>query len=171
MSIFSKLFAALKKIISKIVSFVAKILKKIWPLLLAIAVVYFAPSIAGWLGSAGAPTWLSGAFEFIGTTVTPYLASAGSWLLSAGSTIFSGASAAWSGLSMGTKASVVLGAATLLAPEEMAGLATEVGTVIGDTIGAVGGSIATGFASSPIGMLAIGGLLLFLLTRDKDGQT
>lgn len=168
MSIFSKLWAAIRKIISKIFTFVKKILEKLWPLLLALAVIWFAPAIAGWLTTAGAPTWLSGAFSFIGTTVTPYLTSAASWLMSGAGSLFSGAAGVWSSLSMGTKASVILGAATLLAPEEMADLAGEVGTVIGDTIGDVGGAIAGGFASSPFGMIAIGLTIWFLLSRDKD---
>lgn len=167
MSIFSKLFAALKKIISKIVGFIGKILKKIWPLLLALVVIYFAPAIAGWLTSAGAPGWLSGAFNWVGTTVTPYLASAGEWLMSAGSTVFAGASAVWSSLSMGTKAAVVLGAATLLAPEEVGALVSELGTVVGDTIGAVAG----GFLSSPVGIAVLAGAAYFLLSRNSSGGT
>lgn len=170
MSVFSKLFAAIKKIISKIIGFVAKLFKKLWPLLLAIAAVWFAPGIAGWLGSVGAPSWLTGAFGFIGTNVTPMLSSAWSWLSSAGSSVFGGASAAWSSLSMGTKASLVVGAATLLAPEEMADLASEVGTVIGDTVGSVVGAVGSGFLASPIGMLMIGGLLLWLLSDRQSTE-
>lgn len=168
MSIFSKLWAAIRKIVSKIFTFVKKILEKLWPLLLALAVIWFAPAIAGWLTTAGAPAWLSGAFSFIGTTVTPYLTSAASWLMSGAGSLFSGAAAVWSSLSMGTKASVVLGAATLLAPEEMADLAEEVGTVIGDTIGTAGSSLAAGFATSPLGMILIGASIWFLLSRSRD---
>jgi len=170
MGIFSKLFAALKKIITKIVSFVGRILKKIWPVLLIIGAVFFAPSIAGWLTTSGAPSWLSGFFDVIGTTITPGLQSLGAWALSAGSSLFSGAGAVWSSLSLGTKASLVLGAATLLAPEEMADLATEIGTTIGDVVGAGAGAIASGFASSPFGMLAIGAVLLFLLSRSSSNE-
>lgn len=172
MSVFSKLWAAIRKIISKIFAFVKKIFEKLWPLLLALAVIWFAPAITGWLASAGAPTWLSGAFSFIGTTFTPYLSSAASWLMSGAGSLFSGASEVWSSLAMGTKASVILGAATLLAPEEMADLAAEVGTVIGDTIGTVGGSLVGGFAGSPFGMVLIGATIWFLLSRsrDEDGQ-
>lgn len=125
MSIFSALGRLLKRIFSTIMKWLKKILGKWWLLLLVILVIYFAPAIWVWLAEVGAPAFLTDAFAWIATNMSPYLISAVDFLWSgAGSLI----SAAWSGyqsLGFGWQAAIALGAASLLAPEETAELISE----------------------------------------------
>lgn len=165
MSIFSSLFKVVKKVISKVISTLKKIFKKIWPLLLIVAIIYFAPAIAGFFTSAGF-TGIGGIFSSIATNITPALTS---FLSSAWSGIGSVASSAWAGfqsLGMGTQLAVVSGAAALIAPEETAQLVTEIGTTVGDTAGTIIGAV--GKALPGWIWIGLGGLAVWALWPASD---
>lgn len=168
-----KLFSSL---IKKIFSFLKKIFKSIWPLLLIVAAIYFAPVVAGYLSSVGAPSFLTSIFS-AASSLTPTITSAASWVWS---NIGSVASTAWSGfksLDIGTQLAVVGGAAALIAPEETAEVVEEIGTAAGTVLGAVGsavGDVVSGIFSSPWGIAALGFAAYWFFGRGKptaDSQT
>lgn len=165
MGLLSSIWKLVKKLVSKLVALVKKVFKKLWPLLLIVGLIYFAPVIGTWFTGAGFPT-IGGWFSTIGTTLTPTLTS---WLSTAWGTVSSLAGSAWTGfkgLSLSTQAAIVAGAAALLAPAETAKVLGEVGEVVGDTVGVVAGGILSGV---PGWMWLAGGaaLLLFLSSRNR----
>lgn len=164
MGLFSSIWKLIKRLVSKLVSLVKKIFKKLWPLLLIIGLIYFAPAIGTWFTGAGFPT-IGGWFTTIGATMTPTLTS---WLSTAWGGVASLAGEAWTGfkaLSLGTQASIVAGAAALLAPDETAEVLGEVGEVVGDTVGSVVGGLVSGL---PGWVWLAGGAALFLMLSRKS---
>lgn len=161
MSIFSSLMNLIKKIVKKVVDLVKKLFKKFWPLLLVVALIYFAPVIAPFLTQIGLPT-LGSFFSSIATGVTPTLTKALSWAWSGVSGAAKSGWTAFSGLSLGTQASVVAGAAALIAPEETADLLSEVVSTVGDGVTALLEAVP-----SSVWWLAGGALALWLLWPSK----
>lgn len=155
MSLLGSLGDLIKALIKKIVDFVKKLFKKLWPLILLVVVVIYAPVIGGWLSANGA-TWLGSAFSWVGTNVTP-------WVSSTLSSIWSGAKAlagkAWSafkGLELGQQASIITGASALLAPEETAAVLGEAASLATDLFLATAGGIVSSVLSNPIALVALG---------------
>lgn len=167
MSIVSALFKLLRTIFKRVMSFVAKVFKAIWPLLLVVAVIYFAPTITAWLTSAGAPSWLTTAFSTL-STVTPYVTTAVNWLITGAGSLASSAGAAFSKLGLGAQLALVAGAAAALAPDEFTNLVSEAATLAGNLASTALGAVAGAVASSPIGVLAIGAGLMFFLGKDRN---
>lgn len=151
----SALFKLIKKIVSAVLNLIKKILKKIWPLLLIVAALYFfGPAIGGILQNMGAPTWLT-------SFLTSAPATLASWGGSVWGAVAAGGASLWAGfssLSLGTQAAVLTGTAALIAPEETGELIAEAGKTIG---GAVKG-VASGLTSSIWPLLAIGAGIFFI---------
>jgi Ca2+/Na+ antiporter len=165
----SSLVKLIKKIISKIIDLVKEIFKKLWPLLLIIAIVFFAPAIAGFLGSIGAPQFLVSAFTWVGSTVTPILTSGLSALWSGATSIASSGWSAFKAASMSTKLALVTGASALIAPEETAEFIGDAAEFVADTAVGIVGAIASGILSNPL-ILVGGALALWLLFRNKKQE-
>lgn len=173
MSLLSSIGNLIKKILSSIVKAIKNLLKKLWPLLLIIAIIYFAPAITGFLATSGAPAWLSGAFGWIGTNVTPILTSALSSIWAGVKTVGSTAWSAYRGLELSTQASIAVGAAALIAPEETAAVISDVAELAVDVVGTVGSGLLEGLTSSTLGTVVLvgGGLwLLFTLFGSKKSN-
>lgn len=143
MSLFGSLFKTIKKIVKKVIDMIKKFIKKFWLIILIVVIIVFAPYIAPMLLSWGMPT-LSAFFSTIATSVTPYVTSALSWAWSGISSAGSAAYGAFSSLSFGTQASLVTGAAALIAPEETGQLIGDVVSTVGSAAGSVIGGIADG---------------------------
>jgi phage-related protein len=171
MSILSSLGKLLKKIVSKILDLVKEIFKKIWPLILVIAIIYFAPVLAGYLGSAGAPAFLTNAFTWVGANVTPLVTSGLSSLWSGASTLISNGWSAFKAASMSTKLSVLSGAAALIAPEETAEFIGEAAEFVVDTATGIVGSVAGALFSNPWVLVGGAVALYFLLRKNKTEIT
>lgn len=163
MSVLSSLFNLVKRIISKVFSFVKKLFKRLWPILLIVALIYFAPAIGPFLTSAGLPS-LGSFFSTMGTTMTPSLVKFLSSVWSGVGSLGSSAWNAFSSLSFGTQLSVATGAAALLAPEETADL---IGEVV-DTVGDIAGDVLSATGMTP---WLIGGGLLLLFLFLKRGKS
>lgn len=162
MGILSAIGRLFKAIWNAIVNFIKKYFWIILLIIIIVCVVYFAPLIAGWLTSVGAPTWLSTAFTWIGANITPLLSTAWSGITA----VAGGAWDAFASASIGTKAAIVLGAAAAIAPEETAALIGEAGQFVGDTIG----TVVTGFVSSPFGLAVAAGLVWWFFFRKKEND-
>lgn len=160
MGLLSSIGKLLKAIIRAIVNFIKKYLSVIISIVLIVCAIYFAPVIAGWLTSVGAPTWLSTAFTWAGANVTPLLSVAWDGVAALGSAAWS----AFSGASIGTKAAIITGVSAAIAPEETGRVLTDVGELAADTVG----SLLSGAASSPVGLIAIGILAWWLFSREKE---
>lgn len=166
MGLFSSLFKLIKAIIKKIVAAVKKIVKAIWPLLLIVAAIYFAPVVGSFFSSIGMPS----IGTFFSTTVGSLTAPVGSWLSSLWGGVTSLGGSAWAAfksLELGTQIAAVTGAAALLAPEETADVIAEVGTVIGDVAGTLVGGVASGI---PTWVWLGGALTLLLLFTNRNKE-
>lgn len=168
MSVFSSLFKLIKSIVSKIVKAIVKFIKKYWVLILIVAVIWFAPVIATYLGSIGAPSWLVSGVTWISTTITPYVTSISSALWSGLSSVGGSVWSAYQSIGTGAQLAIAAGALALLAPEEFSVFADETLGLVIDTVSDVVGSVAGAVASSPLIWLVGGGLLLFFLLRDRE---
>lgn len=167
MKILKAIWAAIKTVIKAIVKFI----KKYWWIILVVVAIYFAPTIAGWLSSAGAPSWLSGAFTWIGSTITPTLTSLVSWVASGAGSLWSASTSAWASLSFGQQLALGIGAVAALAPEETAAAIDSVGSFIGDTVATVGGAVASGlFGGNGLWLIGGGLALWWLLSGDDDSS-
>lgn len=160
MGLLSSLGKLLKAIIRAIVNFVKKYLLVIILIVLIVCAIYFAPLIAGWLTSVGAPTWLSTAFTWVGANITPLLSVAWDGVAALGQAAWS----AFSGASIGTKAAIITGISAAIAPEETTQVLTDVGELAADSVG----SLLSGVASSPVGLVAIGVCAWWLFFRKKE---
>lgn len=165
--ILKSIFKFIKNIIKKIVSFI----KKFWWVILLVLAIWFAPVIAVWLTGAGAPAWLSTAFTWVGSTITPSLTSAGAWLVSGAKSLFVGPTAPWAALPMSVKGGLALGGAALLFPDEVGELIEGVAEGTGELVGDLAGSVASGVFGSGLGgwlLIAAGGLVAYkVLTKEK----
>lgn len=141
MSFFSAIWNLVKKIFSKLFSWLKEIFDDWWWLLLIIATIWFAPAIAGWLASVGAPEFLVTAMTWVGTNVTPYVIAAGTWLWQGGASLVSSAWTAYKGLDFGTQAMLAIGAAALLAPEETMTVLDEGVKLVTGVVGAAGSAL------------------------------
>lgn len=173
-SAIGKLFAAIWKAIMKIVNAIIDFIKKYWFIILLVAAIWFAPAVAAWLSSVGAPGWLTTAFSWAGTNLTPYVTSAGEWLASGAKSLVTEAGTSWSTLTLGQKAGLVYGTVALLAPEETAAFTADAIETIGDATGTfLGGAIAgvgSLLTSNPllfVGALALG-WYIFFGSEDKE---
>lgn len=163
---FSSLWKLIKAIVKKVLSVVKKVLKKLWPIIIVIAAIYFAPVIAGFLGSIGAPAWFTSSVAWVGANVTPILGTVATWIKAGASWAWSGAAGMWSTLSTSGKLTTVIGAAGMMAPKETADL-------IGDVAGSltdVAGSLLGNFLSSPVGIGLLAGGLFFLLYKRRSND-
>lgn len=161
MGLLGSIWKLIKKVIDVIFKFLKDIFGDLWPILLIIAVIYFAPYIATYLTSIGAPGWLTTAFTTL-AEATPSLTSAMTWLWDSGSTLASTGWTAFKQLDVGTQAAILTGAAALLAPEE-----TE--AVISDAVGLLGTGVAAitgGLLSSPVGLALAGFAFYWVFLRD-----
>lgn len=136
----ANVLSALGKLISKIFSTIFKVLKellgKYFLIILLIVAIYFAPLIAGYLASVGAPTFLVSAFETL-ALATPYVVSAVDTVWAGVSSFGSKAWNAFKTAELGIQAAVVLGVSALIAPEETGNLVSEVVDAAGEVVGTV----------------------------------
>lgn len=163
MGILSAIWRLISKIFSVVLGWLKKLFSRFFWIILIVAIIWFAPVIAAWLTSVGAPSFVVSMFEAI-SVATPYVQSAGSWLWDKGSSLVSSAWSSFRGLDAGTQASVALGAAALLAPEETANLVSDAGGLLVDAIGTIGGALF----SNPWIMVAGGLAIYWMLLRKKD---
>lgn len=169
MSVLSSLGKLVKAIITKVLSFLKKILKKLWPLLLVIGLIYFAPVITGWLTTIGAPSFLTSVFSAL-STITPYVSSVLSWIGGGASSIASTAWTAFKGAEFSTQAAVVLGASAMIAPEETAEVVEDVVETAGSLVGTALSSVVSAVAKSPALLVALGfGAWMLLGGRRQQG--
>lgn len=170
MGLLSAIFKLIKKLIKRVIAVVKKVIEKLGPLLLVLAAVWFAPAIGTWLASVGLPG-IGSAFSWIGTTITPHLTSAGAWLWDGAKALGGAAWTAFKGAELSTQASIIAGAAMLLAPDETLDVLTEAAEVVGEIGGALVGGVAGSIFSNPVVLIG-GGLALFLLlSHNKEKET
>lgn len=150
---------AIWRIIMKIVKAIVNVIKKYWWIILILVAIWFAPAVAAYLASSGAPAWLTTTFSWIGANLTPTLTTIGGYVWQGVQAVGSGASAVWDGLSPGTKAALVVGATALIAPEETADALAALGDLTGDLLGVAAGA----FLTSPVGLVIAGFGLWWLL--------
>lgn len=157
----------IKKIISVVFKFIKKIFGKFFLLLLILVIIWFAPYLAGFFAGIGAPAFIVTAFETI-ALLTPYLVSAVTWLWEGGSSLVSSAWTAFKGAEVGTQASIVMGAAALIAPEETAAVIRDAVDLVADAAITVGGALL----KSPwvIGLIGVAGYLLFFSGSKSDKE-
>lgn len=162
LSAIAKLF---KAIIRAIINFVKKYFAIILMIVLICVAIYFAPAIAGWLTSVGAPEFLVSAFTWVGQSVTPLMSAAWEGL----GNLASSAYGAFSKAEIGTKAGLLLGLSAAIAPEETAAVIAEAGGVVGTLAGAA----VSGILGSSGGVIIFGVLAAWLLLRSgkKSGDT
>lgn len=165
MSVLGALGSLIKKIFQKIFAWLADVFGQLFWILLIIVLIYFAPMIAGYLASVGAPGVLVTAFEAL-SLATPYVVSAVTWLWEGGASLVSSAWSAYSSLSIGTQASIALGAAALIAPDETAKLVEETTSLIGGAVSTVAGA----FFSSPVGIAVLAGAAWWLFGRSSGSS-
>lgn len=165
MGLLSSLAKLFKALIKAIVNFIKKYFMVILMVVLIVCAVYFAPAIAGWLSSVGAPSFLSSAFTWVGANVTPLLSAAWNGITSLGNSTYEAFSAA----SLGTKAAIVTGISAAIAPEETAAVIADAGTLVGDSVAA----LASGIMSSPVGWAVIGlaAWLFFGGSKNKERES
>lgn len=170
MSILSSIGKLFKAVFSKLLKVIKKIFKAIWPLLLIIAIIYFAPVAAAFLTSAGAPLWLSGSFSWIASTLTPTLMSGLSWLSTGVGSALSSGWTAFKGLETGTQLAILGGAAAVIAPEETADVIQSAADTVLDVVGTVLGGVGSALISSPwlLAAAAIGVWYFFI--RDDGNE-
>lgn len=164
-----KLFKAILGVFKRILRMIVNFVKKYWWVILMVVAIYFAPVISSWLTSAGAPSWLSGAFSWVAGNVTPYVTSLVTWLGSSAGSVVGSVGSWFSSLSFSQQAAVALGAAALIAPQETADVIDAGVGAIGDVVGTVGAAIAGSVLSQPLVWVAAG-LALWLLWPEKDDQ-
>lgn len=165
MGILSAIWNLITKIFSSILSWLADIFGDWLLIILILVVIWFAPVIVAWLTSVGAPAFMVSMFEAI-AVMTPYVQSAAMWLWESGSSLVSTAWQAYRGLDAGTQASIALGAAALIAPEETAALVSETISTVGDVFSVVADAVM----SSP-GLMIAGGIALWWLFFRKPAST
>lgn len=166
---FSSLWKAIKAIVKKIFDFIKKFLKKFWVVIAVIAVFWFAPAITGFLASSGAPGWLTSAFSWTSTTITPTVTSVGGWLSSGAGKLGGWLKAGWASLTFGQKATLAVGAAGLLAPEETGQLLADVAGAVGDVVGGGVSAVVNAATKSPLFLVAAGlAVWYFFLREDPD---
>lgn len=170
MSLFSDIFNWFSAIFKKLLSAVTDFLKKYWVIIALVAIIWFAPAIATWLTSSGAPSWLSGTFSWIGSTITPIVTSAGTALWDGVTSFASGAWAAFTDAGFGTQLAVIGLAGMLLAPEETAKVISDVGEAAGELIGSVAGAAITAVTSSPLIWIAVAAAGAYLLFSGDDSS-
>lgn len=164
MSILSSLWKVIKKIVSTIVKFIMKIIKKFWWVILIIACIYFlGPYLLTYMSSVGAPAWLT----TLATTVVNGVSSGLTWVGSLFMSGWSSLSTAAAGWSLQTWATIAGSAAMLLAPEET-----------GDLLGEIGGAIidvGAGLLSGGLGTWLLVGVAAYVgyrwLTKDDNDTT
>lgn len=149
MGLLDSIGSLISKIFSAIFKFIKKIFGKFFIILLILVVIWFAPYLAGFFAGIGAPAFVVGVFETI-ALATPYLVSAVTWLWEGGASLVSSAWSAFKGMETGTQASILLGAAALIAPEETAAVISDVVSVVGDLAVAGTGAVLSGLASNPV---------------------
>lgn len=173
MGLLSAIGRLFKAIFKKLLNLIKRIFKKLWWVILVLAIIWFAPAILGYLTSIGAPSFLTTAFSAI-STVTPYLTSAVSWISSGAGSLISSAWSGYKSLELGTQLAIAGGAAALIVPEETTDVIKEAGKLAGDVIGATAGaagSIVKGFFSSPGGLALAGlGIWYFFLRDDRSNN-
>lgn len=173
MSFLSSLFDWIKAIFAKIVDFVVEFIKKYWWVIAIVAVIYFAPAIAGYLSSTGAPSWLTSAFTWVGNTLTTPLVGA----LSSAWTWMSGVAAAgyasFAGAALTTQLGIIAGVGMLLAPEETTELISEAAEVAGEVVYAAGSAVVSGSGLGTVltvGALGVGAYFLFFAGGSKSSD-
>jgi hypothetical protein len=158
MGIFSKLIDVFKAIIKKVVKAIVDGIKKYWPILLAIAVVAFAPQISFYLQTAGFPSSFVSAFSWIGTTITPTIVSVKTGTLA----LMKMASSSFMVASLGTQAAIIGGTMLILAPEETTELIEESISVLTDVVTSVVSGIVSGVSGGlSVGKIFFGAMLGF----------
>lgn len=167
MSLLGALWNLVKAIFGAIFKFIKKYLAIILVILIIVCIIYFAPAIAAWLGSVGAPGWLVTAFEWIGTTITPTFTQWVGYLWDGVSSLASKSWTAYSNAGLGTQLSIATGLAAAIAPEETAALLEEAGSLIGDVIG----NLATGLLTTPVGLGIAAFAVWWLFLRKKKDDT
>lgn len=162
MGILTAIWRLISKIFSAVLGWLGDLFGKFFWIILILVVIWYAPVIVAWLTSVGAPGFVVSAFETI-ALATPYVQSAGMWLWNGASSLVSSAWSAYRGLDAGTQASIALGAAALIAPEETAAVISDASDLLVDAVGVVGGALL----SSPW-VLAAGAVALYFLFFRKQ---
>ena len=176
MSFLNSLASWFKAIFRSIFKFITKLLKTLWPIILVGALIYFAPAISSWLVSSGAPTWLSGAFGWVGSTVTPLLTSAVSGIWSGTAALAGSAWTAFKAASLTTQLMVLGATAALIAPDETAAVISDAVSTVAGVVSDVASTVATTVATTsiagvPLWLWGVGGLAAyFLLTSNKKSN-
>jgi hypothetical protein len=161
MSILDSLLDVISKIFSTIWDFISDIFEKFWPIILIVVAIYFAPTIALWLGANGAPAWLTSAFTWLATSPITSLVTA---VVDGGAGIITSGWNAFSAAELGTQMSILGGAAALLAPEETAEL-------VADVVDAGFEFFTTAAGSSSVvllGLAAAAAWFFFIRKKDED---
>lgn len=168
MGILSSIWKLFKAVVKKLFKFVAAIFKKFWWVILIVAIIYFAPVIAAYLASAGAPEFLVTAFTWIGGA-TPVVASIVDAAIGGAAALGGAAWAAYASAGLGTQLAIAVGASMLLAPEETMQVIADATEIVVDVAGNVLGGIAKGIGSTT--WWIVGGLAAyFLFFRGKDSD-
>lgn len=169
MGILSALWDLIAKIFDSIFSWLGDLLGDWFLVILIIVAIWFAPVIATWLTSVGAPGFLVSAFQTL-AVATPWVQSAGAWLWKGGASLLSSAWSGFKALDVGTQAAIVLGAAAAIAPEETEQLLTEAVDLATDIVTNTGGAVLGALSKSPAAWIIGGIAAWFLFFHDKDNK-
>lgn len=169
MSVFSALWDLIARIFDSIFSWLGDFLGDWFLIILIVVAIWFAPVIAAWLTSVGAPGFLVSAFQTL-AVATPWVQSAGAWLWEGGASLLSSAWSGFKALDVGTQAAIVLGAAAAIAPGETEKLLTEAVDLAAEIVTNTGGAVLGALSRSPVAWIVGGIAAWFLFFRDKGDR-
>lgn len=162
-NVLGALWNLIKKIFSKIFKWLAEIFGDWLLIILIIVAIYFAPVIAAWLASVGAPAFMVSFFEVL-ALATPYVTAVVDWVIGTGGSLLSAVWDGYKGLDIGTQAAIALGAAAMIAPEETATLIEESGELLSEVVSAAAGAVF----SSPWTLALAAGAVWWFFLRKKE---
>lgn len=160
------LLSGIKKLFSKIMDFLKKLLKWLGPIILValIIIAIFFPAM--W---AVVVQWASAAWTAVVSTVGGWLTTAWGWLVSGAKGLWSIASSWLADASFTDVLKLAAGAAVILDPE---GAADAIGSVVGGVVDAVGDVAEALLGENWPWILAGGAAFYFLVWRKRDeGKT
>lgn len=150
-AILDALFGWLKAVFDKLWKFIEDNLL----LILIVVAIWYAPMLATYFESVGMP-WLSSAFSWVGSNLTPLLVDAVSFVtgpFTEGGMLYD--LFVSESVGMGVKALIAIGGMYLLAPEETAAVVEAVAEFAGEVVGDIASAFISGAVGSSFGTTAM----------------
>lgn len=167
MGFLSSLWKAIKSVVSKLIEWIVDFIKEYWLYIVILIIVWYAPQIAGYLGSVGAPTWAVSAFAWVGAVISPTLWTAGAWAWEGITASVGSGWSAFKAAEFGTKISILTGVGMLIAPEETAALLEATTSSILDATGSVLSAIGSALSDNPLALAGVGLAVYFLFFKER----